>query len=229
MAEKKTSRAPAARSPRVQAPAKARPGRAKAAGPAEGKPPSGHAAGEPPVQARRDVLLREAARLFGEKGYENTSMRDIAAAYGILPGSLYHHFRSKDELFVAVYAAGIDQIIEAVEKASRDEPDPWRRLEAACEAHLTTLLDRTGYAAVVIANWPSTGGGIRDELVRQRDRYEKVFRKLAEAAPLPRGVDPTIFRLGLLGALNWALTWYRPGRATPGAIARKLVALFRRG
>ena len=229
MAEKKTSRAPAARPRRAEAPAKTRSTRAKTAKPGEGKAPAEAVAGEPPAQARRDVLLREAARLFGEKGYENTSMRDIASAYGILPGSLYHHFRSKDELFVAVYAAGIDQIIEAVEKSTRDETDPWRRLEAACEAHLTTLLDRTGHAAVVIANWPSTGGGIRDELVRQRDRYEKVFRKLAEAAPLPRGVDPTIFRLGLLGALNWALTWYRPGRATPAALARKLVALFRRG
>lgn len=178
---------------------------------------------------RRDVLLREAARLFGERGYENTSMRDIAAAYGVLPGSLYHHFRSKDELFVAVYAAGVDQIIEAVEKATRDETDPWRRLEAACEAHLGTLLDRTGYAAVVIANWPSTGGEIRDELIRQRDRYERVFRALAGAAPLPADVDPTIFRLGLLGALNWAITWYRPGRTSPATLARRLVALFRRG
>lgn len=179
--------------------------------------------------ARRDVLLREAARLFGERGYENTSMRDIAAAYGVLPGSLYHHFRSKDELFVAVYAAGVDQIIEAVEKATRDETDPWRRLEAACEAHLGTLLDRTGYAAVVIANWPSTGGEIRDELIRQRDRYERVFRTLAGAAPLPADVDPTIFRLGLLGALNWAITWYRPGRTSPATLARRLVGLFRRG
>jgi AcrR family transcriptional regulator len=179
------------------------------------------------VQARRDVILREAARLFGEKGYENTSMRDIAAAYGILPGSLYHHFRSKDELFVAVYAAGIDEIIDAVDKATRDEPDPWRRLEAACEAHLTTLLDRTGHAAVVIASWPGTSNTMRDELVRHRDRYEKVFRRLADAAPLPRDVDRTVFRLGLLGALNWALTWYHPGGSTPAALARKLVRLFR--
>jgi len=186
------------------------------------------AANEPQAAPRRDVLLREAARLFGERGYENTSMRDIAAAYGVLPGSLYHHFRSKDELFVAVYAAGIDLIIEAVEKATREHADPWRRLEAACEAHLTTLLDRAGHAAVVIASWPSNGGDIRDDLIRQRDRYERVFRALTEAAPLPKGTDPTIFRLGLLGALNGALTWYRPGRGSPAALARQLLGLFRR-
>lgn len=218
-------------------PATARPRRTgPAATPATATRPAGRprgvahpAAAAEPAVARRDLLLSEAARLFGEKGYEKTSMRDIAAAYGILPGSLYHHFRSKDELFVAVYAAGIDQIIDAVERATRDETDPWRRLEAACEAHLTTLLDRTGYAAVVIANWPSTGEGVRGELVRQRDRYERVFRRFADAVPLPQDVDATFFRLGLLGTLNWALTWYRPGRTTPATLARRLVALFRRG
>lgn len=181
------------------------------------------------VQARRDVIVREAARLFGEKGYENTSMRDIAAAYGILPGSLYYHFRSKDELFVAVYATGIDEIIDAVEKATRDKPDPWQRLELACEAHLGTLLDRTGHAAVVIASWPGIDNPVHHELVRQRDRYERVFRRLADAVPLPPDVDRTVFRLGLLGALNWALTWYRAGGSTPAALARQLVRLFRRG
>src|SRR3974390_2726700 len=64
--------------------------------------------------SRRQILINEAARLFGIKGYENTSMRDIAGAIGILPGSLYHHFESKEELFVAVYSLGVSQILEAV-------------------------------------------------------------------------------------------------------------------
>jgi AcrR family transcriptional regulator len=228
MAQQKMSRLPATRPGRGASSVKS-----QSAGSRRSRTSVGRGAAPSPavadaVLARRDVILREAAQLFGEKGYENTSMRDIAAAYGILPGSLYHHFRSKDELFVAVYAAGIDEIIDAVEKATRDEPDPWRRLEAACEAHLTTLLDRTGHAAVVIASWPSTSKTMHEELVRQRDRYERIFRRLADAAPLPSDVDRTVFRLGLLGALNWALTWYRPGGSTPAALARKLVRLFRR-
>lgn len=173
------------------------------------------------------MLLEEAARQFGTKGYENTSMRDIATAFGVLPGSLYHHFKSKDELFVAVYAEGVDRIIAAVDKAVRRHEDPWDRLEAACVAHLQTLLGKRTFAATVVSDWPGTSGDLRDELVKHRDRYEALFRALVDAVALPMGADPRYLRLGLFGALNWTLTWYRPGKQSPATVARRLLALFR--
>jgi len=178
---------------------------------------------------RRQVLVNEAARLFGSKGYENTSMRDIAAFVGILPGSLYHHFRSKEDLFVAVYSAGVSQIRQAVSDAVARHGDPWARLEAACVAHLQTLLVKDSFAAAVISHLSIGNLPMRDELVDQRDRYEAVFEDLVAALPLPRGADRRIFRLGLLGAMNWSLAWYRPGADSPAAIARKLVRLLRHG
>ena len=57
---------------------------------------------DPLPDNRKSQLLEESARLFGSKGYENTSMRDIAAAFGILPGSLYHHFGSKENFGIEV-------------------------------------------------------------------------------------------------------------------------------
>lgn len=179
------------------------------------------------TETRREALLEAAAKLFGARGYENTSMRDIAAAFGVLPGSLYHHFESKEALFVAVYAKGVDRIIDAVELAVAGHADPWDRLEAACVAHLRTLLGRRSYAAAVIADWPGDDGPLRDELVRHRDRYEAVFRALVDAVPLAPEVDRRHLRLALLGALNWTLTWYRPGGQPPAAVARGLLSVFR--
>lgn len=178
---------------------------------------------------RRAVLLEEAARLFGARGYTNTSMRDIAAAFGVLPGSLYHHFKSKDELYVAVYAEGIDRIIAAVREASSRHEDPWKRLEAGCVAHLEMLLGKRSYAATVVADWPGATAEVRQALISHRDRYETVFRALVDAVPLPAGTERRYFRLGLLGALNWTLTWYRPGRNSPAQIARRLLSMFRTG
>ncbi|MEN9315597.1 MAG: hypothetical protein RIS35_1990 [Pseudomonadota bacterium] len=175
------------------------------------------------------MLLEKAARLFGTRGYDNTSMRDIAAAFGVLPGSLYHYFRSKEELFVAVYSEGVDRIIAAVERAAEGLDDPWDRLEAACVAHLKTLLGRRSYAAAVIADWPRESGPVREELVRHRDRYEALFRSLVDAVPLEPGTDRRYLRLALLGALNWTMTWYRPGGDSPTEIARRLLSVFRRG
>ena len=176
---------------------------------------------------RREQLLAEAARLFGAKGYEHTSMRDIAGAFGILPGSLYHHFASKDALFIAVYAAGVAQILDAVARAVADQHAPWDRLEAACVAHLQTLLLQEGFAAAVIADGSAAQLSMRDALVPHRDRYEQVFEALIAALPLRDGVDRHYFKLGLLWALNGSLTWFRPGRETPAVVARHLLDLFR--
>lgn len=176
---------------------------------------------------RREQLLAEAARLFGAKGYEHTSMRDIASASGILPGSLYHHFASKDELFIAVYAAGVSQILAAVSRAVADQHTPWDRLEAACVAHLQTLLLQEGFAAAVIADGSAAQLSVQGALVPHRDRYEQVFEALIAALPLRDGVDRHYFKLGLLGALNGSLTWFRPGRESPAVVARHLLDLFR--
>jgi AcrR family transcriptional regulator len=176
---------------------------------------------------RRTLLLDEAARLFGARGYDSTSMRDIAAAVGMLPGSLYYHFPSKEDLLVAVYAIGMEQMLDAVLTAIAPVTDPWDRLEAAAAAHLGTLLDKRGYAAAVIADWPSSAASVRAELVRERDRYEATFRDLVAALPLGPRQDRQFLRLALLGALNWTLAWYRPSGEGPETIARRLVAQFR--
>jgi len=176
---------------------------------------------------RKAELIDKAARLFGERGYGNTSMRDIAAAFGILHGSLYHHFGSKEELFITVYASGVDAFIADVQAAIAPLPDPWDRLEAACVAHLEALLTRDSPAATVLADWSSAyTETMRVALVRERDRYERVFEELTDAVELAPGIKRRYFRLGLLGALNGALNWYQPGRDSPAAVARQLFALF---
>lgn len=177
----------------------------------------------PAPTSRRQTLINEAAQLFGVKGYENTSMRDIAAAIGILPGSLYHHFESKEELFVAVYSLGVSQILQAVTAAIARQDDPWARLEAACVAHMQTLLVKDSYAAAVISHLSLNSLPKRDRLVDLRDRYESVFKDLIDNLPLRAGIDRRILRLGLLGSMNWAVVWYRPGGETPTRIARKLL------
>jgi len=178
---------------------------------------------------RRAELIEKAALLFGARGYANTSMRDISAAFGILHGSIYHHFGSKEELFITVYASGVDRFVKDVEKAIEPYTDPWQRLEAACIAHLEALLMRESPAATVLADWSANyTESMRTAVVAQRDRYEKVFLKLTDAVELPQGIKKRYFRLGLLGALNGALMWYQPGGDSPSTVAKQLLSLFRK-
>lgn len=185
------------------------------------------AKGQELSEDRRQVLINEAARLFGNNGYENTSMRDIATAVGILPGSLYHHFPSKEELFVAVYSFAVSQSLDALNTAiANRKQQPWARLEAACIAHMQGLLDVNRFAAVLVSHVSVTR--LPEQVVTLRDSYEAIFKDLITDLSLPAGVDQRIFRLGLLGAMNWAITWYRPGGETPASIVRKLLNIIRR-
>ncbi len=176
--------------------------------------------------SRRQEIIYHAASLFGARGYGQTSMRDIAAAAGILPGSVYHHFASKEALLAAVYAGAIDGAVAELEAAVATLDGAWDRLEAACAAHLRMLLSGGALAAVVVDGRRQPPAA-RAELVREWNRYEAVFRRLVAATPLPPGVQSGPFRLALLGALNWALTWYRPGGDAPDIVARDLFAIFR--
>lgn len=176
---------------------------------------------------RREDLLLAAARLFAAHGFEATSMRDIAREVGMLAGSMYYHFASKEALVAAAHARGVAQIVAAVSAATQGIADPWARLEAGCRAHLEALLGDAVFASVVLQDFSRVSPELRARLIAQRDEYERLFGGLVEALPVAAGVDRRLLRLMLLGALNWAPTWYRQGAASPPQIAASFVALLR--
>ena len=180
------------------------------------------------VTSRLPRLLDEAARAFAQRGYAATSIREIVEPVGMLPGSLYCHFATKEALLVAVYREGVERIGAAVDAAVAPCREPWLRLEAACIAHLSSLLDQTDYAQVVIRVRPSDAPAAAAELVQLRNSYETRFTRLIAALPLARPTDRSLLRLMLVGALNWSQTWYREGGGdTPEQIARRFVALLK--
>ena len=181
----------------------------------------------PRADNRLRLVLDAAARLFREKGYASTSMRDIAAASGMLPGSLYYHFPSKEALLVAVYGEGVGHITAAVEAELAHDAAPWERLERACTAHLETLLSGSDYAQVVVRVRPDDVPEVASELTALRDGYERTFGQAILSLPLPRPTDRRALKLMLLGALNWSQTWYRPGRDSPAVVARRFLRLLR--
>lgn len=177
---------------------------------------------------RLPLILNEAARLFREKGYEATTMRDIAVAVGMLPGSLYYHFATKEDLLISVYEKGVRLIIEKVQSAVAKQVDPWQRLEAAAVAHLETSLKTDEHSLVVMRVLPKDVPKAAARLTKLRDDYDRLFIELVAALPLPPKADRRFLRLMLLGALNWSQNWYREsGRSSPRSIARNFILLLR--
>jgi AcrR family transcriptional regulator len=176
--------------------------------------------------SRRARVVDEAARLFAERGYHAASIRDIAAACGMTVGAIYSHFASKEELLVAVYDEGVKRIAAHVDAATASQREPWAKLRAACEAHLDMLLARGPYAQVIGRVQPQDAPQAAARLIALRDSYEERFAVLIAALPLPKQASRRHLRLLLLGALNAAQVWYRPGGDEPAAIARGFVELL---
>ena len=179
---------------------------------------------------RQDQILRAAAELFVKQGYGGTSIRDIANQVGLLPGSVYHHFPSKEDLFVAIHREGFRQLVIRCENAIRGEADPWMRLEQACAVHIASAVAGDPIARITaIGLFAIHENRLQKRLEKDRKNYDQQLRRLVADLDLPATVDRSIFRLALLGALNWTLIWYRPGKKTPQDIARALMQTFRGG
>lgn len=180
-------------------------------------------------ESRRQAVLDTAAAMFAAKGYAGTSIRSITTSVGMFPGSIYCHFKSKEDLLLAVYREGVARFEAAIDAAlGGSTGDPWQALEVACAAHLSILLNGGDYARIVspefVRSFPPS---MLPMLNAERDRYERHFEKLIAALPLDPRTDRWLFKVALFGSLNWSQTWYRKGRYTPKDIAQAFIAFLR--
>lgn len=162
---------------------------------------------------RRDDILREAARLFRQKGYERTSVRDIAEAVEMQSGSLFYHFPTKEDILVEIMGAGIDMLISRLEDALKTVESPREKLLTLLRVHLTAMLEDAPDAMnAYLYEWRSLSPAARGKLIAQRDTYERwlggLLSELAEAGLI--SPDVKLFRLFMLGAINWTAQWYNP-------------------
>lgn len=185
----------------------------------------------------RRLVLDHAARLFRERGYAETSQRDIADACGIRTASLYYHFASKDEIVAEVMSTGIATVSTEVRRqveALGADAAPAIRLRAAITGHLRAVLEIGDYTGANIRIFGHVPPQVRDLTIAARDEYEAWWRDLlADAAArgaIRPGVDLKLIRLLLLGAMNWAVEWHRPdAEGSVEAIADTLTAMALHG
>ena len=178
---------------------------------------------------RRADIVRAAGRLFAEKGYAATTIRDIAKAVDMQSGSPFYHFKTKHDMLRAVVLEGIAAINDAVIKAANSGGTPRATFEAMLRAHLDQLLGSAGrdFAATLLHESRHLDPEVLAEVTALKDRYEamwqKVLKDLKRAGLIAD--DSAVTRLFLMGALNWTVQWYRPeGAQGIGQIAQQLAA-----
>lgn len=180
------------------------------------------------MSARREELTRIAARLFAERGYQGTSLADLAEELGVQKPSLYHHIASKEDLLWEVAWEGAEAFHAALDSVP---PGPaTERIRLALRAHLAVVATQLDVATVFVREWRYLGGERRERFVAERRRYEErvrdLFREGVERSELRTDLDVGTAALLFLSAANWAYTWLRPGASTDELADRLYAALL---
>lgn len=167
----------------------------------------------PVAQSDRDFVLSSAARLFREQGYDRTTVKEIAEACNMLPGSLHYRYQAKEDILVDLMRLGLEQASIAVTQAVAGATEPAEQLRRGINAHLQMLVSGSDMVYVLLFEWRSLRGEARREMIKLRDRYESLWaamlKLLAEQGVIRKDMDLELLRLIGLGALNWVATWFR--------------------
>lgn len=163
--------------------------------------------------SRRSSLLSAAARLFREKGFEATTVRDIAGAVGMGSGSPFCHFRSKQHILGCIVQEGMAAALASVETLMAQHLSPAERFRSLMRLHISTLHHPDNdFVAVMLYEWRALSADNRQQLVVLMDRYESAWHEclygLQQAGQL-HGNLPLIRQM-ILGATNWSLRWFKP-------------------
>ena len=161
---------------------------------------------------KRRKILENAAKIFAKKSYERASLEEIAGKLMLTKASLYHYIKSKEEMLFLIQVQAIEQLQEALEIVLQSGKDPQEKLAEAVKCHVRTVTQKHVGGAlrqqelILPKKW-------RDEIVAQRDRYDRTFLKI-----IREGIEKGVFRamnwkmskMATLGALNWIVRWHSP-------------------
>ncbi len=183
-------------------------------------------AGKNPAIPKKDEILRAAERLFREKGYLATSVREIGQAVGVRGPSLYHHIGGKEELLWAIASRAADEFFAALQQVMAGQEAAPLKLRKAIAAHVGVIVHDLPAAAVYFNEWRHLSDEQRRQYVQRRDEYEALFREI-----IWQGVRDGHFATAdvkfaarfVLSALNWTHQWYRPdGPMKPAEVSATL-------
>ncbi|MCS7188332.1 MAG: TetR/AcrR family transcriptional regulator [Bacteroidia bacterium] len=183
---------------------------------------------------QRQRILEAAIELFGQKGYERVSLRQLAQAVGLTPPTLYHYFPTKEALLETLAHQVAEKFELATAGIAESNWEVTHKLERFCEAHLIALLEKPLQATIFLREAPQHLSEPQRSafLTRQRQYESRVERILEEGLQknLFREIEPRFVAVSLLAALNATATWYQPGGPMkPVEIGNKIAEIFIRG
>ena len=165
--------------------------------------------------AKRELILAEAAKLFKDRGYSGTSMRDLAGQVGMEAASMYNHIKSKDELLDTICFRISNTYISQLAAIEHTASSYGEKIKALVRLHIRLMVEDSAAVSVANHDWKYLPEPRLTEFKQARKTYEKGFAALIEAGILAgefRPVNASVALFTVLSAVRWVELWYRPGR-----------------
>lgn len=188
----------------------------------------------PDYEQKLERLLNVAAEIFAEKGYHNTSIRDIARRAGVSLSGLYYYFNSKEELLFRIQDRCFRTVLNDLERRLARLDDPEQRLRALVHNHVEFFVRHMPAMKVLSHEYDSLSGEYRERIRELRRHYvdlcTEILRDLRRDTGAGDAVVLRVATFSLFGMMNWVYTWYRPDRDVPvDRLAEQFYRLFRGG
>ena len=186
------------------------------------------------VNERRGQILEKAAQLFCVKGYDSTSMSDIADEVGITKAGLYYFVEGKEHLLYLITDYGLDLLEETVVKPLESIEEPKALLNELIKLHTHMVLNRPREVTIILHERTALTGVYREKILQRKKEYIDYVRnlliRLQQRGEARRDLDATAATFFLLGSLNWIYQWYKvDSPLTEEQIARELTEHFTGG
>jgi len=179
-------------------------------------------------------ILQQAARLIYLKGFDGTSMQDIADACGMTKAGLYHHIATKEAMLLAIMHYGMDLFEERVMGPVKDIADPLARLKATMANNVRLVThDSTKEVTIILHEHSTLTGDAKQAINARKKQYVQFLERSFEEAMAKgqiRKVDATLASFSFLGTVLWTYKWYRSdGALSPQQLADGIGDLFFNG
>ena len=183
-----------------------------------------------------EFILRTAARIFAEKGYHSTTMRDISRATEVSLAGLYYYCRSKDELLYLIQDNCFGRVLARLEERLRQTSDPVERLRILIDNHLSFFAANMAEMKVLSHEADSLAGEMHEHVSGKKRQYTALARRIlkeVQQTSSPQGYrqfDLTVATYALFGMMNWIYNWYDPqGKISVAELVQNVTRLFLTG
>jgi AcrR family transcriptional regulator len=182
-----------------------------------------------------EFILRTSARIFAEKGYHSTSMRDISRETQVSLAGLYYYCKSKEELLFLIQDNCFGHVLERLEQRLGETADPIEKLRLIIENHLSFFAANMAEMKVLSHEADSLAGEMHERVSGKKQQYTRLVRRILSEAQAQqdntnRKLDLTVATYALFGMMNWIYNWYDPhGKLSVNDLVDNIARLFLSG